>query len=151
MPKADRFAQNREAQPLASLQRKPIFCNKKTPEIRRFQVFRVRWLHSGYFVSQPKSQPSEAVLIWKGEARGRADNALFCPTGIKERRSKADFAPMWQGGTIRILPKLLADIPVSSITSALSNRVLHMTKVHLSKTICSQGGVLINPQQDLST
>lgn len=90
-------------------------------------------------------------MIWKGEARGRADNALFCPTGIKERRSKADFAPMWQGGTIRILPKLLADIPVSSITSALSNRVLHMTKVHLSKTICSQGGVLINPQQDLST
>ena len=46
------------------------------------------------FVSQPKSQPSEAVVIWKGEARGRADNALFCPAGIKERRSKADFAPM---------------------------------------------------------
>ena len=28
------------------------------------------------FVSQPKSQPSEAVVIWKGGARERADDVL---------------------------------------------------------------------------
>ena len=29
------------------------------------------------FVSQPKSQPSEAVVIWKGGARERADDVLL--------------------------------------------------------------------------
>ena len=39
MPKADRFAQSRKAQPLAALQRRPIFCNKKHPKSEDFRCF----------------------------------------------------------------------------------------------------------------
>ena len=46
------------------------------------------------FAPKTKSQPSEAVVIWRGGARERADDVFFA-MGIKRRRSKADFAPTW--------------------------------------------------------
>ena len=39
-------------------------------------------------------EPSGAGRSWKGGARERADDVFFA-TGIKRRRSKADFAPTW--------------------------------------------------------
>ena len=47
-------------------------------------------------------EPNKAGRGWKGGARERADDGFFA-AGIKRRRSKADFAPTWQGVTIRIL------------------------------------------------
>ena len=41
-------------------------------------------------------EPSGAGRSWKGGARERADDVFFA-TGIKRRRSKADFAPTWKG------------------------------------------------------
>ena len=40
-------------------------------------------------------EPSEVGRSWKGGARERADDVFFA-TGIKRRRSKADFAPTWR-------------------------------------------------------
>ena len=37
----------------------------------------VKWLQSEYFRFSTKSQPSEAVVIWKGGARERADDVLL--------------------------------------------------------------------------
>ena len=39
-------------------------------------------------------EPSAAGRSWKGGARERADDVFFA-TGIKRRRSKANFAPTW--------------------------------------------------------
>ena len=44
----------------------------------------------------PKSRPSEAVMIWKGGARGRAEDVFFA-IGVKRRGRKADFATTWKG------------------------------------------------------
>ena len=41
-------------------------------------------------------EPSVAGRSWKGGARERADDVFFA-SGIKRRRSKADFAPTWCG------------------------------------------------------
>ena len=38
---------------------------------------RVKWLQSEYFRFSTKSQPNEAVVIWKGGARERADDVLL--------------------------------------------------------------------------
>ena len=56
-------------------------------------------------------EPSEAGRSWKGGARERADDVFFA-TGIKRRRSKADFAPTWRSGRDSnprgIAPKLIS-------------------------------------------
>ena len=43
---------------------------------------------------EPNRNPAQAVAIWRGDARERADDAFLC-VSIKKRRSKADFAPTW--------------------------------------------------------
>ena len=45
-------------------------------------------------------EPSAAGRSWKGGARERADDVFFA-TGIKRRRSKADFV-LDAGGTVKI-------------------------------------------------
>ena len=44
-------------------------------------------------------EPSVAGRSWKGGARERADDVFFT-SGIKRRRSKADFAPTWDIETV---------------------------------------------------
>ena len=47
----------------------------------------------------PNRNPAQAVAIWKGGVRERADGAFLCMS-IKKRRSKADFAPTWNIATL---------------------------------------------------
>ena len=58
--------------------------------------------------------PNEVGRSWKGGARERADDVFFA-TGIKRRRSKADFAPTWRSGRDSnprgIAPKLISSQP----------------------------------------
>ena len=56
-------------------------------------------------------EPSAAGRSWKGGARERADDVFFA-SGIKRRRSKADFSPTWRSGWDSnprgIAPKLIS-------------------------------------------
>ena len=53
-----------------------------------------------------KPEPSAAGPVWRGGARERADDVFFA-TGIKRRRSKADFAPTWRRrGDLKATPQL---------------------------------------------
>ncbi|MGI6029109.1 MAG: hypothetical protein ACOX81_06840, partial [Candidatus Heteroscillospira sp.] len=54
---------------------------------------------------QTKSKPNGVGSILKGGARERADDDFFA-VGIKNRRSKADFAPTWSVRPIEIFAEI---------------------------------------------
>ena len=60
---------------------------------------RSKSIFQAYEKSRPqggsKSRPSEAVVIWKGGARERADDVFFA-MGIKRRGHKANFVTTWR-------------------------------------------------------
>ncbi|MGN0965619.1 MAG: hypothetical protein ACI4O6_09705 [Dysosmobacter sp.] len=68
-------------------------------EIKHFRSS-VMWTQLGYFrfafVPKPTANPAERIAGGK-EEQGSGRMTFFCSAGIKERRSKADFAPTWRG------------------------------------------------------
>ena len=84
-------------------------------EIKHFRSS-VRWTQLGYFrfafVPKPTANPAERIAGGK-EEQGSGRMTFFCSAGIKERRSKADFAPTWRSGWDSN-PRALADNLISS-------------------------------------
>ena len=85
-------------------------------------------------------EPSAAGRSWKGGARERADDVFFA-TGIKRRRSKADFAPTWRSGWDSnprgIAPKLISRC-LGNHSDKIRRRILSNARIRIhSHTLTS--------------
>ena len=76
----------------------------KTQGFQGFKLAEMSIYNLQLLSSKAKSKPSEADSIWKGRARGRADDVIC--HGHKKSRSKANFAPTWYEWRYRTFQKI---------------------------------------------